>query len=332
MPRVPYFQRYSQRENVVTNNTLLLFARLYAYSPARLASLLSSLLGDTEANIGLAFQEQVKGTGSVPDAKITQTSFSLVIETKVDAKMRAEQLKSHLNAFGNEDQQFLLLIQPAPLSDKEFSKMERDLKAAKPQVQFFATTFEEIVRGCEDIIQDYETDLRDLLDDFREYCAGEGLLPTAVHTMRVVVAGVTYEENFKFSLYYCPAARGFQPHAYLGLYHNKAVIGIGKLRAICEVESRNGRVKVIDSTDKITDDDKRRILEATHYARSNHGWDLSHDHRFFLVDQFVKTHFPKTTKYPLQGVKYFDLKRTLNVGELPENIEEIAERLSRLEW
>jgi hypothetical protein len=331
MPRVHYFQRYSQRENVVTNNTLLLFSRIYAFSPARLESLLSMLLGDTEVNVGPTFQQQIRVKGSVPDAKITQPSFSLVIETKVDALVRPEQLKGHLNAFGDEDQKFLMLIQPAPLTGKKRSEIEQSLKVLNPTVSFCATTFDEIIKGCEDIIQDYETDVRELIDDYRDYCAGEGLLPTAANTMRVVVAGATYEENFKYSLYYCPAERSFQPHAYLGLYHDKTVVGIGKLSAIAEVEISGGQVRVIDSTGTITDDDKRRILEATDYARLNHGWDLTYDHRFFLVERFVKTHFAKESKYPLQGVKYFDLRDALRRREIPD-VEEIAEELSRQKW
>ena len=31
--KVHYFQRYSTKENVATANTMLLFSRLYSYSP-----------------------------------------------------------------------------------------------------------------------------------------------------------------------------------------------------------------------------------------------------------------------------------------------------------
>ena len=35
MANITYFQRYSTLENTVTNNTLQLFARIYAYAPAK---------------------------------------------------------------------------------------------------------------------------------------------------------------------------------------------------------------------------------------------------------------------------------------------------------
>lgn len=331
MPRVDYFQRYSQRENVVTNNTLLLFSHLYAFSPARLESLLGSLLGDSDLIIGLDFQQQVRGKGSVPDARITQGSFSLVIETKVDATVNAMQLKSHIQAFNGEEQKFLMLIQPAPLSDERQAEIVQSLKAADPEVRFCAATFEDIVKGCEDIIQDYETDLRELLDDYREYCSSEGLLPTAPHTMRVVVAGAAYQENFKYSLYYCPADRGYQPHEYMGLYHRKTVVGVGRIHGIASVEIQAGKVRVIEHTGEVTEEDKKRILAASEEAAANRGWVITKDNRFFLVDEFVETSFKKTTKYPLQGVKYFDLRQTLSVAELP-GVNEIADQLKREEW
>ena len=186
MPRVHYFQRYSQRENVVTNNTLLLFSRLYAYSPARLELLLGTLLDDLDLVIGPAFKQQERGAGSVPDAKVRQGSFSLVIETKVRAAVDAGQLESHLESFTDEEQKFLLLIQPEPLSSGQQEEIQQRLKAVDPEVRFCAVTFDEIVNACDDVVQDYEMELRELFDDYREYCSSEGLLPMAPHTMRAV--------------------------------------------------------------------------------------------------------------------------------------------------
>src|SRR5690625_5575961 len=44
MARVHHFQRYSSYENTVTNNTLLLIARIYAYAPQKAAILINELI------------------------------------------------------------------------------------------------------------------------------------------------------------------------------------------------------------------------------------------------------------------------------------------------
>ena len=45
MSSVHYFQRYSQPENVVTNNTLLLLSQLYNYSPKKFSEMINVDLG-----------------------------------------------------------------------------------------------------------------------------------------------------------------------------------------------------------------------------------------------------------------------------------------------
>jgi len=46
MSSIHYFQRYSQPENVATNNTLLLLSRLYHDSPNKFKGFLNDLLDD----------------------------------------------------------------------------------------------------------------------------------------------------------------------------------------------------------------------------------------------------------------------------------------------
>ena len=65
MSRVSYFQRFSQRENHATNNTLLVFRYFYQASPFKLKGVLDNLL-DSDLSIGLVFEQQVKLGSSVP--------------------------------------------------------------------------------------------------------------------------------------------------------------------------------------------------------------------------------------------------------------------------
>lgn len=52
MASIHYFPRYSQKENMVTNNTLLLFSRLYNNSPYKFKLFMNNLLEDSEVEIG----------------------------------------------------------------------------------------------------------------------------------------------------------------------------------------------------------------------------------------------------------------------------------------
>ncbi len=74
MSKVHYFQRYVQRENVVTNNTMLLFSRLYHHSPLKFKKFLESLI-EFEVEVGVNFSQQERNLSSTPDGIIAQESF-----------------------------------------------------------------------------------------------------------------------------------------------------------------------------------------------------------------------------------------------------------------
>src|SRR5690349_3260672 len=97
MSRVSYFQRFSQKENHVTNNTLLILRHIYRAAPHKIASLFNALL-EEDVSIGLAFQQQMRGTHSVPDALITQTALSVFVEAKRGDDLDGDQLLRHLES------------------------------------------------------------------------------------------------------------------------------------------------------------------------------------------------------------------------------------------
>lgn len=84
MAKVHHFQRYSSIENTVTNNTLQLFTRIYAYAPQKAAEFINRLIdADIPVEIGLEIRQQERADDSVPDGQIIQRSFKILIETKV---------------------------------------------------------------------------------------------------------------------------------------------------------------------------------------------------------------------------------------------------------
>ncbi len=78
MSKIHYFQRYVQRENVATNNTMLLFSRLYNSSIHKFNRFINNLeeLNET-LEFGIKFSQQEKGVHSVPDGIFFQESKKL---------------------------------------------------------------------------------------------------------------------------------------------------------------------------------------------------------------------------------------------------------------
>ncbi len=112
MSSIHYFQRYSQAENVATNNALLLLSRMYQHSPNHFKGFLNDLLDDTDLEAGILFNQQERGKGSIPDGSISQISFKVVVETKLHQQFSVQQLTGHLNSFGKEENKVLLSLSP----------------------------------------------------------------------------------------------------------------------------------------------------------------------------------------------------------------------------
>src|ERR1035437_3726134 len=128
MSEIHYFPRYSQPENVVTNNTLLLLLRLREYNHFKFDKFMGALCGEQEiqlaGSLGLQFQQQKKtGTGeSVIDGFIVQDSIKIAVETKRDPAFDVAQLEKHLEMFGSEQDKLLILLTP-PLGAGEAQQL-----------------------------------------------------------------------------------------------------------------------------------------------------------------------------------------------------------------
>ena len=336
MSQVHYFQRYSQRENVVTNNTLLLFSRLYSYSPLRFNDFLSEILGKSLVEVGVKFEQQTKiEKGSVPDGLMAQQSFRIVIETKLYKTHDLDQLSGHLSAFGGEEIQALLLLSPME-PDHDFKTKAEALirnfnRKGNKSITLVCTTFEQVISKCDDILEQHDYEMKDLLEDYRSFCSETGLLPRTRYLMRAVNCGLTLDENFELSLYYDPADRSYREHNYIGIYSNKCVRWIGEIENIIAADFIDSALQVIESTYPVADVQRERIIKVIARAQRNNGWDISRGHRFFLVKQFYATEYRKKSSGPMRGTQYFDLGEVLDVSDLPDVLQ-MAERLKHKSW
>lgn len=337
MSSIHYFQRYSQPENVVTNNTLLLFSRLYNESPFKFKLLLNELVNELDLDVGVNFSQQEKVKNSIPDGFISQESFRIAIETKLTNKFSINQLANHLNSFKNETTKILLALAPTEINAKQQKKILNKVKDYNTKynlkITFISITFKNIVTIFRDVIEDYDFELIAIIDDYEDFCLNSRLIRKDEYRMLTVACGYTLIDNFKNNVYYDPANRGYSYCSHLGIYNNKSVRGVGEIQNIITANLiDNNELKIIltsngEATEKQITDIKEMIFD----AQQNIGWDIKKNHKFFCVDNFVKTDYKKISKRGLFGKKYFNLNRRLSRGNF-ESTEEIAELLKTENW
>lgn len=340
MSNIHYFPRYSQKENMVTNNTMLLFSRLYNNSPEKFRRFINAILEESEIELDttVRFKQQEKGKGSIPDGMIEQESFKIIIETKLYGQEEIQQIKNHWNAFENEDKQIFLWINKNPISKKYHENIIGHLNKFNEEnnlsVGFASTTFKDICVCFDETLQEYDFEMKALIEDFEAFCDECDLIDNADTTIRVVLTGQTFEDNLKNNIYYNPIDRGYKSTKYIGLYKNKAVRAIGE--TICCVDASydiyTDSIKIIEVQYGILSDQMRDTLKKViNDARGKYAHAFNEGQRFFFVNEYFITEYAKKSKGGLMGTRYIDLvevedfKKEMAVGE-------IADLLKTKEW
>lgn len=335
--KIHYFQRYHEKENVATANTMLLLSRLYSCSSDKFFRFLKSEFFSDSFEPEIVFNLQEKSVDSIPDATITQEGFKIVVETKMSDWFYSEQLIKHLKSFGDEKYKVLITLAPEFMAEDkkyDFEKQLKEYNAGQTHpVIHINTTFELLANAVQDVIDDRDYEMQDVLDDFLNYCYNDGLIPVSDSWkyMRMQLAGTTFDFNISEDIYYDNANRGFRPHDYLGLYKNKSVRAVGKVCArITAVETENG-MEFQAEYGELTDERKEKIMLAIKDGYS-HGYDIQTiKHRYFFVERFYETDFKKITPRAPMGTRIFDLTQILGTDELP-GTDKIAELLKEKNW
>jgi hypothetical protein len=330
---ISYFQRYSQRENHVTNNTLLVLRHLYQTAPGKLEQVVREILGQEAISLGLAFHQQTKGSASVPDGLISQAPFRLYFETKLGPSLDRDQILRHIKSIADDrtpakGEAFLvgLSTESMPAAEREFLAAEARLQG----VVFAPATFADLVAALDAACAPHDVALRAVLDDFNEFLASENLLFQSDDWMLVVPCGVSLADNQRFGIYYDGVDRPKRsPCAFLGAYSDKAIRLVGRITAvlICRYADCNAEVVEIERGTR-SDDALRRItavIEATSY------YDLkSGPERYYVVDEFAPTNLTKRDRGPVRGAQYLQLSpllpkgiqvRGLSSKELAQNLD-----------
>jgi len=226
MSEISYFQRYSQRENHITNNSLLMMRMLYRSHPAKLQAVLEGLLSETDGvnitlKVGPSFEQQVGSSSSVPDAIISQDGFNLVIEVKPGPHWNEPQLINHLKSAADHGYRNTVLLLLSTDRDPKFSKKLLQ-EAERKKVTLVSTTFDKFIAAIEQdgVVAAHETDLRDVVDDFKELLSGADLLEDPF-TMFAFGCSKTLNWNLNHNIYFDHITRPSKAHVLTGFYANK---------------------------------------------------------------------------------------------------------------
>ena len=170
--QIHYFQRYHSKENVDTANTMLMLSRLYNYNANNFFAMLNALILEQDETPEITFDLQVVGDESVPDAIISQKSFKIVVETKLHNQFQQNQLEKHLTQFGT-----------------ALKKYNADrINEIKTPIRHVNITFEQLVAAMEDIVDERDSEIMAVLDDYKKYCL------TKTDEIASILDGKTWEE------------------------------------------------------------------------------------------------------------------------------------------
>lgn len=329
MPRIHYFQRYSSVENTVTNNTLLLFARIQNHSNTVASKLLSDLTNE-EIEIGVQFLQQGREEKSVPDGQIIQDSFKILIEAKVGAGVNHSQIIAHCASFNRESVKIMLLLTKQTVGAAEQAEINAKIREIYKGITFVALTFKDIYESIEDLYPDHEPEMQELVRDYQIYCHETNLLDKSDCIMRVVPCSESIHLNKKYGMYFQKSHRGYTPHTFLGIYSQKAVQLIWKSDSVFDVEYIYGELVIHLVEGEKTEEFNERIINMIHDAREQCGYEISTGHRFFITRNVVETNYIKRSRGGIQGHRIHDLSPYLDGKNL--SVEDIAQILRDNTW
>lgn len=326
---VSLFSGYSQKENRVTNYALLVLKMLYEENPKYLGEVLATLLGeDVSDQIGVAFRQQEKRGGSVPDGLIAQRAVTVYIETKNYDWFRDEQLENHLLALNRENVGLKVLLALGNFESPELDQFGAVRSICenkyKSSILFRAVGFEQLLDAVG--IVGLPKNLADTIVDFKAFLNEEDLLPSWRDWIDVVNCAVIPGDITAGGVYMCPARGGAYSHdrcRYFGMYRNKRVELVAEIEAVVDVDldseatllwknGANGDSELLSrARKKVTD------------LRPGQGVI-----RVFLLGPLFPTEFRKDSPGGMQSSK-----RYFNVASIhAKDAEDLAQRLKGRAW
>lgn len=291
---------------------------------------MSNILGkEIELDIGIKFHQQTRNSDSVPDGVIRQSSFKIVIETKLTDNFTADQLINHLASFDDKNSVQVLLAITKHEPDIKTTKTVVDLiKKKKRNISFAATSFSQIADAVRQNLREHDDDMIEIVDEYVAFCEENALINRRNSTMLALPVGNSFDVNIKYAIYYDPANRNHNiPFRYIGLYLKRSIRGIGEVQKVADADLVKGKL-IIHGEINLTEQEQDRIkstIDETDY------YDISEGMRFYLVDKFHEINYEKPTPGSLRGKKYFyfDKKDGFRVDT---TTEQLANSINGKKW
>jgi len=330
------FQQYSQGENTVTNNALLMLSNLYEINPKYYEEYIRGLTEDVDSyEVIPSFLQQVNNRGNgIIDGHIQVRASKIIIETKLHGLEWIDKLLKYSDSFDENEFKLLFHLSSKKYPQHQIDEINNRLKEnkVKGKINFHSLTYQDLVDQLKELANNYQFEhyLQRLNEHFESYCLGMSLMPKSNHVLRAMACGQSFDLNVKHKFYFDLASRGYSEFNYLGIYKWKSVRYIGKVEnmVVANWDETNG-LEVLEQKFELTDNQKERLINAIKESDEN-GWGVENGHRFFLLKDFEKTDFPKTTPGGIFRVRYFNLEDY--IGKVPKKMKEIAEMLKSTSW
>ena len=328
MSKLNYFQTYSQKENHVTNNTMLMLRHVYRTSPVLFEQLMVSILEDDSLSIGLNFEQQ-KPTGTqIPDAIISQSPMHIYIEAKHGGELNSGQITRHLKEIEKQKQLNAILV---GLTAYPISEMQNQIwkqEAKDKDSRFYSITYDNLIEELGNVCLS-EPELSEICQDYQDFIDSEGLRPDQHRHLVALLSGTSYADNAEIGVCYELSTRPpkWRRAHLIGLYHHKQISHVGRIRGVFIATVDEAGVKITETeVGNPSDEIKETIGSAIEAAEKHYPGMGKLPHRFYVTDKFVETNFIKSTSGGLMGHRYLEIGQFSKDVPLAGNtpIEEVA--------
>lgn len=313
-----YFQRYSQRENWVTNSTLLLLSRLNYFKREYFEGAINILLGGSaEISTQVIFDQQISGRGSknIIDGLIQQQSFALAIETKLYDNQYEQQLTRHLESLRDPaDVKILIALSVNDTPETVLNRVRSTIIQGNydDRIKVVSTTYVALINAIRDQLNDRDTEMLEILDDYARLCEEQKLISLADRTILAVPVGDSIAINLRHRIYYHPAIRNYnRSFDFIGFYNYWHIRAVGKVQASVAADLVDGKLVIQEENPpQLTSDQEARII-ATIQETSVHG--LTFGIRFYLLDE-ISAQIAIRVSSPIMKAKYFIMNEAIELA------------------
>lgn len=215
----PLFSTYTHGENRVTSTLLAVLEHINS----RLGEdILEALVDESDLSL-IAFENQVTGVASVPDAAI-RGSTALWFETKTSQNaVRKDQLEDHLKALDQDssDLQRLIVLTPDERMPSEVQSID-DERLVWANFDTLIGTLESVLErdvGSAEASMYVPTEREAfLLRELMRFIYDEDLVSGKEDRVLVVGARKAWDEYHIYEHYFCQPNRSFKPVSHLAFY------------------------------------------------------------------------------------------------------------------